>query len=150
MRPIAQPRVKQPRAGVSSGCGRYSRVFSGNVRFWHKSGRRNFTVSCLLLTHFGHRRDPPPGAKALMGLARTRRRNANKVDPGIGRTRLGQRIFQRVFLIGTRFAPIMASGFSAAQTGRTHARTQLVLQLRQRVLAKAPSTHDPKLTCWVH
>jgi hypothetical protein len=31
------------------------------------------------------------GAEALMGLARTRRRNAEKGDPGIGRTRLGQR-----------------------------------------------------------
>jgi hypothetical protein len=31
------------------------------------------------------------GAGALKELARTRRRNADKVDPGIGRTRLGHR-----------------------------------------------------------
>jgi hypothetical protein len=83
----------------------------------------------------------------LKELARTRRRNADKVDPGIGRTRLGQRIFECVFLIGTRSAQsIMASGFTAAQTGRTHDRTRPMLQLRQKVLAKAPSTHDPKRT----
>jgi hypothetical protein len=40
----------------------------------------------------------------------------------------------------------MASGFTAAQTGRTHDRTRPMLQLRQKVLAKAPSTHDPKRT----
>ena len=45
------------------------------------------------------------GAEALNELARTRRRrNADKVDPGIGRTRLGQRIFECVVLIGTRSA----------------------------------------------
>jgi hypothetical protein len=37
---------------------------------------------------------------------------------------------------------IMASGFTAAQTGRTHDRTRPMLQLGQKVLAKAPSTHD--------
>ena len=84
---------------------------------------------------------------ALKELARTRRRNADKVDPGIGRTRLGQRIFECVFLIGTRSAQsIMASGLTAAQTGRTHDRTRPMLQLRQKVLAKAPSTHDPERT----
>jgi len=87
------------------------------------------------------------GAEALKELARTRRRNADKVDPGIGRTRLGQRIFECVVLIGTRSAQsIMASGFTAAQTGRTHDRTRPMLQQRQKVLAKAPSTHDPKRT----
>ena len=47
--------------------------------------------------------------------------------------------------IGTRSAQsIMASGFTAAQTGRTHDRTRPMLQKRQKVLAKAaPSTHDP-------
>ena len=40
-------------------------------------------------------------AEALKELARARRRNAEKVDPGIGTTRLGQRIFECVFLIGT-------------------------------------------------
>jgi hypothetical protein len=80
-------------------------------------------------------------------LARTRRRNADTVVPGIGRTRLGQRTLKCVFLIGTRSAQsIRASGFTAAQTGRTHDRTRPMLQLRQKVLAKAPSTHDPKRT----
>jgi len=70
------------------------------------------------------------GAEALNELARTRRRNVDKVDPGIGTTRLGQRIFECVFLIGTRSAQsIMASGFTAAQTGRTHDRTRPMLQL---------------------
>ena len=51
--------------------------------------------------------------------------------------------------IGTRSAQsIRASGFTAAQTGRTHDRTRPMLQKRQKVLAKAaPSTHDPKRTC---
>src|SRR5215831_6762737 len=80
-------------------------------------------------------------------LARTRRRNADTVDPGIGRTRLGQRTLKCVFLIGTRSAhSIRASGLTAAQTGRTHDRTRPMLQQRQKVLAKAPSTHDPKRT----
>src|SRR5262249_16532751 len=80
-------------------------------------------------------------------LARTRRRNADTVDPGIGRTRLGQRTLKCVFLIGTRSAhSIRASGLTAAQTGRTNERTRPMLQQRQKVLAKAPSTHDPKRT----
>jgi hypothetical protein len=92
-----------------------------------------------------------PGNEAafevLKELARTRRRNADKVDPGIGRTRMGQRIFECVLSIGTRSAQsIMASGLIAAQTGRTHDRTRPMLQLGQKVLAKAPSTHDPKRT----
>jgi hypothetical protein len=50
--------------------------------------------------------------------------------------------------IGTRSAQsIMASGFTAAQTGRTHDRTRPMLHKRQKVLAKAaPSTHDPNRT----
>ena len=85
--------------------------------------------------------------EVLKELARTRRRNADKVDPGIGRTRMGQRIFECVLSIGTRSAQsIMASGLIAAQTGRTHDRTRPMLQLGQKVLAKAPSTHDPKQT----
>ncbi len=69
------------------------------------------------------------GAEALNELARTRRRNADKVDPGIGRTRVGQRILECVLLIGTRSAQsIMASGFTAAQTGRTRDRTRPMLQ----------------------
>src|SRR5437763_6027351 len=84
---------------------------------------------------------------AFKGIGEDRRGNADKVNPGIGRTRLGQRIFECVFLIGTRSAQsIMASGLTAAQTGWTHDRTRPMLQLRQKVLAKAPSTHDPKRT----
>ena len=41
-------------------------------------------------------------AGALKELARTRRRNANKVDPGIGRTRLGHRTLKCALTIGTR------------------------------------------------
>ena len=82
--------------------------------------------------------------EVLKELARTRRRNADKVDPGIGTTRMGQRIIECVLSIGTRSAQsIMASGLIAAQTGRTHDRTRPMLQLGQKVLAKAPSTHDP-------
>src|SRR5262245_6808225 len=92
-----------------------------------------------------------PGNETAFGvlkeLARTRRRNADKVDPGIGRTRLGHRTLKCALTIGTRSAQsIMASGFTAAQTGRTHDRTRPMLQQRQKVLAKAPSTHDPKWT----
>ena len=50
-------------------------------------------------------------------------------------------------LRGTRSAQsIRASGFTAAQTGRTHDRTRPMLQQRQKVLAKAPSTRHPKRT----
>jgi hypothetical protein len=74
------------------------------------------------------------GAEALNELARTRRRNADKVDPGIGTTRLGHRTLKCALTIGTRSAQsIMASGFTAAQTGRTHDRTRPMLQQRQKV-----------------
>src|SRR6516225_6357989 len=67
------------------------------------------------------------------------------VVPRIGRTRLGHRTLKCVLTIGTQSAQsIRASGTSAAQTGRTHDRTRPMLQLRQKVLAKAPSTRDPK------
>jgi hypothetical protein len=59
---------------------------------------------------------------------------------------MGQRIFECVLSIGTRSAQsIMASGFTAAQTGRTHDRTRPMLQQRQIVLAKAPSACDPNV-----
>src|SRR5262245_52493671 len=88
-----------------------------------------------------------PGNETAFGvekeLARTRRRNADTVDPGIGRTRMGQRTRKCVILIGTRSAhSIRDSGLTVAQTGRTHDRTRPMLQQRQKVLAKAPSTHD--------
>jgi hypothetical protein len=61
------------------------------------------------------------GGVEVEGIGEDRRGNADKVDPGIGTTRVGQRIFECVLLIGTRSAQsIMASGFTAAQTGRTH------------------------------
>src|SRR5436189_5863462 len=63
---------------------------------------------------------------AFEGIGEDRRGNADKVDPGIGRTRMGQRIFECVLSIGTRSAhSIMASGFTAAQTGRTQHGTRL-------------------------
>src|SRR5262249_11016688 len=65
-----------------------------------------------------------------------------KVDRGIGRTRLGQRIFECVFSIGTRSAQrIMASGFTAAQTGRTHDRTQPMLQELRKFLPSGSEAH---------
>jgi hypothetical protein len=67
------------------------------------------------------------------GIGEDRRGNADKVVAGIGRTRVGQRTFKCVFLIGTRSAQsIMASGFTAAQTGRTRDRTRPTLQKRQK------------------
>src|SRR5215468_6053894 len=66
----------------------------------------------------------------------------DKVDPGIGRTRLGQRIFECVLLIGTRSAQsIMASGFIAAQTGRTHDRTRPMLQQVRKFLPRRRRPH---------
>src|SRR5438067_1897177 len=81
---------------------------------------------------------------AFEGIGEDRRGNADKVDPGIGRTRMGQRIFECVLSIGTRSAhSIMASGFTAAQTGRTHDPHPTNAAATQKVLAKAaPSTHD--------
>src|SRR6516225_3080983 len=80
--------------------------------------------------------------EVLKELARTRRRNADKVDPGIGRTRLGQRIFECVLLIGTRSAQsIMASGLTAAQTGRTHDRTRPMLQQVRKFLPRRRRPH---------
>ena len=60
---------------------------------------------------------------------------------------MGHRTLKCVLTIGTRSAQsIMASGFTAAQTGRTHDRTRPMLHQCQKVLAKAaPSTHDPSL-----
>jgi hypothetical protein len=74
----------------------------------------------------GQERKSLPGANLeLIKLAE------DKVDPGIGRTRLGHRTLKCVLTIGTRSAhSIMASGFTAAQTGRTHDRTRPMLQQR--------------------
>ena len=89
----------------------------------------------------------PTGAEALNELARTRRRNADKVDPGVGRTRLGHRTLKCAFTIGTRSAQsIMVSGLTAAQTGRTHDRTRPMLQQRQKVLAKTLSSGELSVT----
>ena len=78
------------------------------------------------------------------GIGEDRRGNADKVDPGIGTTRVGQRIFECVLLIGTRSVQsIMASGFTAAQTGRTHDRTRPMLQQLRKFL---PSRRRPHMT----
>jgi hypothetical protein len=82
------------------------------------------------------------------GIGEDRRGNADKVDPGIGTTRLGQRIFECVFLIGTRSAQsIMASGLTAAQTGRTHDRTRPMLQQLRKFL---PRRRRPHMTQSAH
>src|SRR5262249_27341940 len=47
-------------------------------------------------------------------LARTRRRNAETVVPGIGRTRLGQRTLKCVVLIGTRSAQSTRASVAAS------------------------------------
>jgi hypothetical protein len=75
-------------------------------------------------------------------------RNADKVDPGSEEPVWVIALLKCALTIGTRSAQsIMASGFTAAQTGRTHNRTRPILRKRQRVLAKAaPSTHKPKRT----
>ena len=71
------------------------------------------------------------------GIGEDRRGNADKVDPGIGTTRMGQRIFECVLSIGTRSAQsIMASGFTAAQIGRTHDRTRPMLQQLRKFLPR--------------
>jgi hypothetical protein len=76
------------------------------------------------------------------GIGEDRRGNADKVDPGIGTTRVGQRIFECVLLIGTRSAQsIMASGFTAAQTGRTHDRTRPMLQQLRKFLPRRRRPH---------
>jgi hypothetical protein len=55
---------------------------------------------------------------------------------------LGQRIFECVLLIGTRSAQsIMASGFTAAQTGRTHDRTRPMLQQVRKFLPRRRRPH---------
>src|SRR5438477_10302891 len=79
---------------------------------------------------------------AFEGIGEDRRGNADKVDPGIGTTRVGQRIFECVFTIGTRSAQsIMASGFTAAQTGRTHDRTRPMLQQLRKFLPRRRRPH---------
>src|SRR5438874_11901802 len=82
------------------------------------------------------------------GIGEDRRGNADKVDPGIGTTRMGQRIFECVLSIGTRSAhSIMASGPTAAQTGRTHDRTRPMLQLSNfAVMHKAAPTPQGRIT----
>ena len=99
-----------------------------------RSGHRN-AVDCLSQAErFKEVRQATTVAFEVEGIGEDRRGNADKVDPGIGTTRVGQRIFECVLLIGTRSAQsIMASGFTAAQTGRTHDRTRPMLQLQSAV-----------------
>jgi hypothetical protein len=55
---------------------------------------------------------------------------------------MGQRIFECVLSIGTRSAQsIMASGFTAAQTGRTHDRTRPMLQQLRKFLPRRRRPH---------
>jgi hypothetical protein len=71
----------------------------------------------------------------LKELARTNRRNADKVVPGIGKTRMGHCTLKCGLTIGTRSAQsIMASGHRAAQTGRTHDRTRRKLTQCERLI----------------
>jgi hypothetical protein len=58
---------------------------------------------------------------------------------------MGQRIFECVLSIGTRSAQsIMASGFTAAQTGRTHDRTRPMLQQLRKFLPRRRRPHMTK------
>jgi hypothetical protein len=61
---------------------------------------------------------------------------------------MGQRIFECVLSIGTRSAQsITASGFTAAQTGRTHDRTRSMVQQLRKFL---PSRRRPHMTLSRH
>jgi hypothetical protein len=63
---------------------------------------------------------------------------------------LGQRIFECVLLIGTRSAQsIMASGFTAAQTGRTHDRTRPMLQQLRKFLPRRRRPHMTQSGHWL-
>src|SRR5437763_11112456 len=82
---------------------------------------------------------------AFEGIGEDRRGNADKVDPGIGTTRVGHRIFECVLLIGTRSAQnIMASGFTAPQTGRPHDRTRPMLQQLRKFLPRRRQWYGPR------
>src|SRR5437762_14104490 len=101
-------------------------------------GHRN-AVDCLSQAErFKEVRQATTVAFEVEGIGEDRRGNADKVDPGIGTTRVGQRIFECVLLIGTRSVQsIMASGFTAAQTGRTHDRTRPMLQQLRKFLPRS-------------
>src|SRR5437763_13924068 len=105
-------------------------------------GHRN-AVDCLSQAErFKEVRQATTVAFEVEGIGEDRRGNADKVDPGIGTTRVGQRIFECVLLIGTRSAQsIMASGFPAAQTGRTHDRTRPMLQQLRKFLPRRRRPH---------
>src|SRR5438477_4909154 len=105
-------------------------------------GHRN-AVDCLSQAErFKEVRQATTVAFEVEGIGEDRRGNADKVDPGIGTTRVGQRIFECVLLIGTRSAQsIMASGFTAAQTGRTHDRTRPMLQQLRKFLPRRRRPH---------
>ena len=64
--------------------------------------------------------------------------------PVIGTTRLGQRTLKCVFLIGARSAQSICASGLTRRTNRpdTWLHPTNAVQ-RQKVLAKAPSTHDP-------
>ena len=108
-------------------------------------GHRN-AVDCLSQAErFKEVRQATTVAFEVEGIGEDRRGNADKVDPGIGTTRVGQRIFECVLLIGTRSAQsIMASGFTAAQTGRTHDRTRPMLQQLRKFLPRRRQWYGPR------
>ena len=108
--------------------------------------RHRNAVDCLSQAErFKEVRQATTVAFEVEGIGEDRRGNADKVDPGIGTTRVGQRIFECVLLIGTRSAQsIMASGFTAAQTGRTHDRTRPMLQQLRKFLPRRRQWYGPR------
>ena len=108
-------------------------------------GHRN-AVDCLSQAErFKEVRQATTVAFEVEGIGEDRRGNADKVDPGIGTTRVGQRIFECVLSIGTRSAhSIMAAASPPHKQAGPHPTNAAA---PQKVLAKAaPSTHDPKRT----
>src|SRR5437764_13570879 len=105
-------------------------------------GHRNAVDYLSQAERFKEVRQATTVAFKVEGIGEDRRGNADKVDPGIETTRMGQRIFECVLSIGTRSAhSIMASGFTAAQTGRTHDRTRPMLQQLRKFLPRRRRPH---------
>ncbi|MGB6658298.1 MAG: type I restriction-modification system subunit M N-terminal domain-containing protein [Xanthobacteraceae bacterium] len=66
---------------------------------------------------------------------------AGTAEKRVTSLQLGQSLNDAMLAIERK--ALWPAAISAAQTGRTHDRTRPMLQQRQKVLAKAPSTHDP-------
>src|SRR5436190_23682260 len=82
------------------------------------------------------------GVSGFEGIGEDRRRNADKVDPGIGRTRLGQRIFECVLSrLGPdpRMALWPAATPPHKQAGHMTAPDQCCSCVRKRTLASPKS-----------